>query len=116
MVFLEKAFIPPILKHETIHFEIVSGADYFQRFMEMLEGGRTDAFLHINYFSLMYELKLFGKKDAYRIIPLPVDKEKVYCIFTRSQRGMRLSKLFDEINAPLFKSRVYDRLAEEMIR
>lgn len=114
--FLEKAFIPPIMRHEKINIELVSGDDYFDRLIEMLEADRTDGFIHINYFSLKYELMLHGKKNAYRIIKLPEDKIKVYCVFTKSERGRKLSEKFNEINASLFKSKAYDLLAEEAVK
>jgi len=116
VVSLEKTFIPPLLASEKIKIELVSGADFFQRFIEMLEAGHADAFLHINNYSLRYELAQFGKTDSYRIIALPVDKVKVYCVFTKSERGLMLSKKFDAVNRSLFKARVYDSLAEETIK
>lgn len=116
IVSLEKAFVPALLINDKIKIELVSGADFFQRFIEMLEARHADAFLHINHYSLRYELSQHGKKDAYRIISLPVDKVKVYCVFTKSERGVMLSGKFDAVNKSLFKARVYDRLAEDAIK
>lgn len=112
--FLEGGYVPPLLRHKKITIELVSGADYFDRFIEMLDAKRTDAFLHINHLSLMYELKLMGKRNDYRIIILPVEKVNVYCIFQKTERGKRLAEKFEKINAPLFKSGIYNRMAENL--
>ncbi|MBN2041334.1 MAG: transporter substrate-binding domain-containing protein [Spirochaetes bacterium] len=114
--FLEGGFIPPLIRHEKIKIELVYGADYFQRFIGMLDARRTDAFLHINHLSLMYELKLMGISEKYRIILLPVKKINVYCLFQKTEKGRILAEKFEKINAPLFKAGVYNQMAESLLK
>lgn len=116
ILFLEGGYIPKLLRHDKITIEFVSGADYFKRFVEMLDAKRVDAFLHINHLSLMYELKQMGIRDKYRIITLPVKKINVYCIFQKSDRGRRLAEKFEKINAPLFNAGIYNKMAEKLLK
>ena len=113
--FIDGGYIPPLLRHEKIKFHLVPMLDFDQRLIEMLEARRIDAFLHINYLALKYELKLMGKSSTFRIIMLPVEKPKVYCVFQKSERGRRLAEKFEKINAPLYKAGVYNKMAEKLV-
>lgn len=114
--FLEGGFVPLLLRHEKIKIELVHGADYFQRFIGMLDAKRTDAFLHINHLSLIYELKHMGINEKYRIILLPVKKINVYCVFQKTEKGRILAEKFEKINAPLFKAGIYNQMAENLLK
>jgi ABC-type amino acid transport substrate-binding protein len=116
MVHLHATYIPNILKHPTIKIEFLAGDDYFHGFIDMLDAGRVDAFIHINYFSLKYELMTHGKKDTYRILQLPEEKIKVYCVFSKTERGKKYRDMFNTVNTSLFKTHVYDSIAEAMVK
>ncbi|HMA66065.1 MAG: substrate-binding periplasmic protein [Fibrobacterota bacterium] len=116
MVHLDATYIPVILRHTTIKIEFLTGDDYFQGLIDMLEAGRVDAFIHINYFSLKYELMTHDKKDTYRILELPDEKIRVYCVFSKTERGKKFSDMFNTVNASLFDAHVYDSIAEAMVK
>lgn len=116
MVHLDATYIPVILRHPTIKIEFLTGDSYFQGLIDMLEADRVDAFIHINYFSLKYELMIRGKKDAYRILELPDEKIRVYCVFSKTERGRKFCDMFNSVNASLFNAHVYDSIAEEMVK
>jgi ABC-type amino acid transport substrate-binding protein len=116
MVHLDAAYIPKILRHPLIKIEFLTGDDYFQGLIDMLEAGRVDAFIHINYFSLKYELMAHGKKDTFRILQLPEEKIKVYCVFSKTERGKKFCTMFNSVNTSLFNAHMYDSIAEEMVK
>jgi len=116
MEHLDATYIPNILRHPSIKIDFLTGDDYFQGLMDMLDAGRVDAFIHINYFSLKYELMKRGKKDTYRILQLPDERIKVYCVFSKTERGKKFCDMFDIVNTSLFNAHVYDSIAEEMVK
>lgn len=116
LVHLDAAYIPKILRHSSIKIEFLAGDDYLHGLIDMLEAGRVDAFIHINYFSLRHELMTHGKKDVYRILQLPDEKIKVYCVFSKTERGKKFRDMFNIVNASLFNERVYDSIAEVMVK
>lgn len=113
--FIHGGYIPEIIKHEKIHLNLVSSTNFFQQLIDMLDAKRIDAKLHINYLSLLYDLKNLGIIDRYRIILLPSKKINAYCVFRKSERGRRLAEKFEKINAPLFKKGVYNKMAVELL-
>jgi ABC-type amino acid transport substrate-binding protein len=116
MEHLDATYIPNILRHPSIKIDFLTGDDYFQGLIDMLDAGRVDAFIHINYFSLKYELMKHAKNDTYRILQLPDEKIKVYCVFSKTERGKKFRDMFNTANASLFKDHIYDSIAEEMVK
>lgn len=116
IVFMEKAYIPPLLVHERIVFDLVATEDYRQTFFNMLFAGRVDACLDINYVSLLYSLHNRGYDGKVRIVMLPVEPVKVYSIFNKSEKGMRLMKAFDAINGEGLKTGEFQKLTEELYK
>jgi hypothetical protein len=114
--FIEGGFVPPLLKNDKITIEFVTSNDFRQTLLDKLEGKRNDAFLDINYMSLLYDLKLKGFDKKVRTILLPVDPIKVYSIFQKSDKGQKLAKKFDEINKNYYKTDTYVNLAKEYLK
>jgi len=112
----EGAYVPPLLLDRRIAMETVSDTNWMQTLLAKLEAGRNDAFLRVNYLSLLYDLKRLGANDKVRVIMLPEEKIKVYCIFQKSERGLRLSQEFDAINAKYYGTQIYDDLARAYLK
>ncbi|MDA3899693.1 MAG: transporter substrate-binding domain-containing protein [Spirochaetes bacterium] len=113
IVFISSAFIPEMLLHKRITIIKVTGTDFRQLQLNMLFAGRVDSMLDINHVSLVYYLRNRGYSDRVRVIPLPVPKQKVYTIFTKTSKGHKLSDAFDKANRPGLKAGVFERLTRE---
>ncbi len=95
--FITNAFIPPLFNHEQIELELVTTTEFREINHRKLIHGRVDALLDINHVSLMYEMNQKGYSKDIRIIPLEEDRTDIYSIFNRSQRGRKLSTLYDKV-------------------
>lgn len=113
--FIEGGFIPQLFKHEKIFIEMTANTDFREILFNKLMAKRYDAFLDINYMSLLYYLKGKEYKNRVRTILLPIEKIKVYSVFQKSERGKRLSKMFDKINSLYYKTDIYNNLARKYL-
>ena len=113
--FLESAYIPPMMVNDNINFELVSFEDYRRVNLNKLLANRVDAQLDINYISLMYYLKQNSFLDKVRIIMLPVEREPVYSIFTRNERGKILRDAFSLFNAQGLKDNVFKNMTDRFL-
>lgn len=113
--FIVGGYVPPLLQHERITFDLISDTDYGKVLLDKLLAKRFDACLHINYISLLYDLRLKGYEDKVRVVLLPVDKVKVYSIFRKSEKGERLREMFDRVNRTYYKTDTYLDLARKYL-
>ncbi len=111
--FIKSAYIPPLLVHERIAFDLISSEDYREVQLKMLIARRVDAVLDLNLVSFVHYLRQYGYEDKVRVLPLPVEKVKVYSIFGNTERGRRLRKAFDEANGEGLKNGVYEKFVRQ---
>ncbi len=113
--FIEGGYLPSLLRHPNIKFELSTQTNYQQILTDMLMNKRVDALLNINYISCLYDLSMKGYRNKVRVILLPVERTKVYSIFRKSEKGKRLAKRFDKANILYYKTDIYDNLAKKYL-
>ncbi|MFW6364046.1 MAG: substrate-binding periplasmic protein [Spirochaeta sp.] len=116
MVFIEGAYIPPMLLHEQIDIHLVHNEDFRRLQLNMLLAGRVDAMLDINLVSLRQYIQKNGYADRIRIIPLPSPSVEVYSMFRDTPRGRELQQRFDAANQIGREEGIFRRLTSEYLQ
>lgn len=114
--FIEAAYIPPMLKHPRIRFELVSNEDYRMINLNKLFAGRLDALLDINWVSFLYYIAEHDMTQRLRIMLLPVEPVPVFTIFRKDARGAVLAAQYDNANAEGIRLGVFDRMTEDFLK
>ena len=116
ILFIDSAYVPEMLLHNRINIEKVSGTDFRQVQLKMLFAGRGEAMLDINQVSLLFYLRNRGYLNRVWIIPLPVQPQKVYTIFSKTARGINLKERFDQVNRKGLKERIFEKMTQDYMK
>lgn len=111
--FFEGGTVPDLLKHDSISIEFVTQADFRKVNLEKLVAKRIDAMFDLNYTSMLYDIYKMGFKDKVRTVLLPIPSINVYSIFTRSEKGEKLLKLYEKANNEVSQTGAFEELTQK---
>lgn len=101
--------VPPFFQNDQVIIEFASGEDYKTINLNKLLAKRIDAITD-DKDSILYMASKAGILDQLKVIPLPIEPNKSYTIFSKTEKGEELLKLYEPVNADLMKKDVFSKL------
>lgn len=95
------SIVPEYLKALDVEVQPISGDDYFNRGLKMVELKRFDAYFAPTLTNAQYTIKKYEGFDALSVQPLPVEPMPLYAVFSKTLDEKTFARLDSLISANL---------------
>jgi hypothetical protein len=113
--YVKGGYLPPLLKSESILIDYTTKEKYLAVNLDKLMKKRVDAVFNLDIITIMFEADKHVYGDKIKTLLLPVRPIKFYTVFSPSEQGQKILRLYNPINNRLYKAHIFAELTEKYI-
>ncbi|MBN1696161.1 MAG: hypothetical protein JW881_01495 [Spirochaetales bacterium] len=113
--YVKGGFLPPFLESEAIIIDYTTKEKYLATNLDILLKKRVDAVFALDVVTILYEADKHGRGDQIKTFVLPTEYIGLYTVFSSSEQGQKMLRLYNPANDRLYREGVFETLTEKYI-